>query len=293
MPEQLMLSLLKSKVNAFRVAVFRDGRVDLREMLPVSVCQNAYSISKNVTATAVGMLVSRGELSLLDTLDSFFDLKAYDSALRRIQIRHLLTHTMGAATGYLFEADRDALPTADWLDYILRQPLAYAPGEHFAYSNASYYLLSRVVECACGQTLADFCRENLFYPLGTGAFAWEACPEGHTMGATGLYVSAKALALLGALYLKGGTYEGQYYFSADWADQAHAPVPEVNAGDYCLGFYRLQETNGDFCGRGAHGQLLYVCPAKELVAVVQGYDESKGLTRLVQDWVYGQSSALL
>ena len=85
---------------------------------------------------------------------------------KRVKIEHLLTHTMGIEKGCLFEADRYGIPTDDWVDWVMRQPLRYVPGEHYAYSNSTFYLLSVIVERVAGCTLLDFVRKSLFTPLG-------------------------------------------------------------------------------------------------------------------------------
>eukprot|EP00531_Pseudo-nitzschia_arenysensis_P018003 CAMPEP_0116156520 /NCGR_PEP_ID=MMETSP0329-20121206/22875_1 /TAXON_ID=697910 /ORGANISM="Pseudo-nitzschia arenysensis, Strain B593" /LENGTH=581 /DNA_ID=CAMNT_0003653607 /DNA_START=60 /DNA_END=1805 /DNA_ORIENTATION=- len=56
----------------------------------------------------------------------------------------------------------------------------YAPGEEYQYSNAAYGYLTALIELATDQPFPDFCRENLFGPLGMDTTAWflEDLPAG-------------------------------------------------------------------------------------------------------------------
>ena len=56
----------------------------------------------------------------------------------------------------------------------------YAPGEQYEYSNAAYGYLTALIELATDQSFPDFCRENLFDPLGMDTTAWflEELPAG-------------------------------------------------------------------------------------------------------------------
>ncbi len=167
MIEILLNALQQENVNVFRLVLMRrDGSFETADRLPTTPCHNCYSISKAVTATAVGILQDRGRLSVGDSLERFFDLWDYDrDAWRRVKIEHLLTHTMGIEKGCLFEADRYGVPSEDWVDWVLRQPLPHAPGEHYAYSNSTFYLLSVVVERVTGSAFHDFTPELDFAAL--------------------------------------------------------------------------------------------------------------------------------
>lgn len=56
----------------------------------------------------------------------------------------------------------------------------YPPGEENEYSNAAYGYLTALIELASGQSFPEFCRENLFAPLGMDTTAWflEDLPDG-------------------------------------------------------------------------------------------------------------------
>jgi CubicO group peptidase (beta-lactamase class C family) len=121
------------------------------------------STSKQFTATAVLLLVQRGELSLDDTLDGFVpELPQWAAA---VTIRHLLHHTSGIPDYlHLVGRDLDERVTVEQTVDALADvgTLQFDPGEHFRYSNSGYFLLSLVVEAVDGRTLADFLADEVF-----------------------------------------------------------------------------------------------------------------------------------
>jgi N-acyl-D-amino-acid deacylase len=154
------------------------------------------SLSKLLTAVAILTLVEEGRLDL--DAPAFALLphltpargRTPDSRLSAITVRHLLHHTGGwdrdksgdpmfkpaiiaAAIGTPPPATTEAI-----IRYALGEPLDFAPGTRYAYSNFGYAVLGRIVEKLSGQPYADTVRTRLFAPLGVtrpflGRTAWE------------------------------------------------------------------------------------------------------------------------
>ena len=139
------------------------------------------SVTKQFTAMAVMMLAERGQLAFDDSLTRFFP--AFETHAGRVTVRHLLNH-LGGFPEYddLFvqsgKVDRDwprsaatkrsaFEPTArDALELLATQPLHFAPGERFEYSNSGYVILAQIVEHVSGKRFADYLRDAIFAPLG-------------------------------------------------------------------------------------------------------------------------------
>ena len=154
------------------------------------------SLSKLLTAVAILALVEEKKLDLdapaLALLPHLTPArgKTPDPRLAAITVRHLLHHTGGwdrdksgdpmfkpaliaQATGTPAPAGTEAI-----IRYMLGEPLDFAPGTRYAYSNFGYAVLGRIVEKLSGQPYADFVRTRLFAPLGLtrpflGRTAWE------------------------------------------------------------------------------------------------------------------------
>ena len=87
-----------------------------------------------------------------------------------VTLEQLLTHTAGVADVYSLErfgvtAGQHAA-FEDVIDDLGREPLAFAPGEAYAYSNGGYALLAAVVEAAAGMPYDAFLEARIFGPLG-------------------------------------------------------------------------------------------------------------------------------
>src|SRR5881628_2638525 len=86
---------------------------------------------------------------------------------RGITIRHLLTHTSGIAdyTDSTLDTRRDY--TEDELVRLAaKQPLEFAPGDRWSYSNTGYVLLGIIIHRVTGVFYGDFLKDHVFRPLG-------------------------------------------------------------------------------------------------------------------------------
>lgn len=149
---------------------YADGRVDVRtygEGITPTTRFRIGSLSKSMTAVAVMQLFEEGRLDLdapIQTYLTDFTTRNPDWA-RRITVRHLLNHTSG-----LSDRDYDLAFNARPLEAL---PSSFArarhtaePGAQFAYLNANYALLGRIVEVVSGQTYGAYLSQRLFAPAG-------------------------------------------------------------------------------------------------------------------------------
>ena len=94
----------------------------------------------------------------------------------------------------------------------------YEPGTTHQYTDAAYYLLSRVVYELSGINLEDFLRPVLMDKMRFKELAWSKCPYGYSIGATGLYIRTEDMVKLGILYLNKGIWMGERIISEKWVD---------------------------------------------------------------------------
>ena len=180
-----------------------------------------------------------------------------DGRWNKMTVEHALLHRCALPKNYL-DIDLQNIyeyGTDDFLQYLLSTPLTGTPGEEECYTDAAFYLLSRVFTQKCGEKLDDFLWRELFYPLGVREAGWSRCPHGYPMGATGLFMRAEDVARLGAVYMNGGSYRHRRYLSEDWVRQTLARGYELRA--LC---------GGAAYGKGGmRGQQLMVIPAQRRV----------------------------
>jgi len=120
------------------------------------------SVTKQFTAAAIMQLVVMGKLSPSDLLSKYLEGIPEDKA--SITLHHLLTHTSGSInyTGDDYEPlDREGM-----LEKVLNAPLAFQPGEFYAYSNAGYSVLAALVEIVSGEPYETFLYNHLLKPAG-------------------------------------------------------------------------------------------------------------------------------
>lgn len=153
------------------------------------------------TATAVLCLIQDGKLRLEDSLHTYFP-ELEGTAVGSATVFHLLHHSSGLP-GWrplyeeitVQERQHPGLLSMEGLgkfvvEYIGREPLAYPPGSTSLYSDLGFILLGLMIERVTGLSLAQFCRERIYLPLGirrlffvpTAAGGGEADSEEVTIG---------------------------------------------------------------------------------------------------------------
>jgi len=217
------------------------------------------SVTKQFTATAVLMLVDRGDLTLDDSIREYFP--GFPDFADAITIRHMLQHTSGIEDyepiyGDLFPqqvTDSGVVEIISATDGAI-----FAPGSEYSYSNSAYAILAVLVEKLSGKTFPEFLHDSIFVPLGMsntvayrdGETTVTNRSYGYTVSEDGVEFSDQSAwsAVLG----DGGVYSSVVdlfkwdqalyengLISADLRQQSWAPSLE----DYGFGF-RIDEYNG-------------------------------------------------
>src|SRR5699024_4679895 len=189
-----------------------------------------YSVSKTVTALAVGIAAEEGLLQPDDLLVDHLPAPqgGYGRGVGRVTLRHLLTMTSGSPVLGFLDEEREH---GDLAALVLGTDLTAAPGERWEYSNASIFLLSRVLTERTGRTMRDWLMPRLFEPLGILNPQWHTTRDCHSWGATGLHLKSGQLARIGRLLLQRGAHEGAQLVPAPWVDALHAESSWVATGD--------------------------------------------------------------
>lgn len=176
--------------HTYRIAVWKDGKLYSKDLLPASACLNSYSVAKAFTVTAAGLLYDRGLLSTDEKITDIFREEfpqEYDTKWERMTVDHIMRHRGGFPAGYL-DIDAQAISsygTEDFLQYLFRTELVAEPGEEWIYSDAAFYLLSRIITKKTGRLLDELMWREVFSPLEFQEMAWSKCPLGYPMGGNG------------------------------------------------------------------------------------------------------------
>ncbi|MBR5515061.1 MAG: beta-lactamase family protein [Clostridia bacterium] len=247
------------------------------EINPAGACLNCYSVAKVFTVTAIGMLYDKGLLSvdekIIDIFPEYVSEKT-DPRFEKMTVDNVLCHACGFTAGML---DIDCYGIhenfgKDFLKYIFETPLCYEPDKGSSYSDAAYYLLSRVFTKKCGKKMDDYLWEHLFYPLEFQEAAWSRCPHNYPMGATGLYIRSRDMAKLGVVYMQKGIYRDMRILSEEWVNITLSKPYELHP---------VYQTTA--CNKGGmFGQQLVVIPSQNRVVAWHAFDQKATKGNLVE-----------
>jgi len=274
--EAMIPEIEKEGINLYGMAFYRNGEITEHRFQPASNCHNCYSVAKAFTMTAVGMLHDDGLIDvkkpLAHYMSSLMPADA-DPAWQIITVEDALKHTIGYGEGFLdidVENVKD-YPTRDYLDMVFHHKLTHLPGQKYQYSDAAYYLVSRLVSAVSGEKLDVFLNRRLFQPMDFQEVAWSHCPMDYPMGATGLYISATDMVKLGALYLEGGVWQGKRLLSETWIRKAIGNEYELR-----------NKTAAGLIGKGGmYGQQLLFNREKNFAIAWHTHAHSEQIKRLI------------
>jgi D-alanyl-D-alanine carboxypeptidase len=175
-----MRKLVEAGIPGIALAVARDGAVvyaqgygvmNIASARPVTATtrMEVGSVTKQFTAAAILQLVEAGKLTLDDPLGKY--IPEYTRA-RAVTLRELLWQVTGIPD-YVSNNPVGLAKTvgkkADF-DYIVgtikNRKFDFPTGTRWAYSNANYFLLGRVIEIVSGLSYASYIKQKLFEPAG-------------------------------------------------------------------------------------------------------------------------------
>lgn len=254
------------------------------------------SVTKVVaTATAAAICIDDGLLALPDRVS------AYLSSFNAPGAEEVTIARLGAHVGGLDNTRFDNLTGEAMLDALQSAPLARAPESDYEYTCRAFILLGLVIEAATGRSLADFCDERIFRPLGmidthfapfvdTSRLAGseretpghisdeQAQSAGRPIGNAGLFSNAPDLSRFAEMMLGRGERDGVRTLSeathgriTTRLSPAHLPArgfgwdlrpPEISPA-------RARLLSASAYGHtGWTGQSLYVDPERDIYLIV-------------------------
>jgi D-alanyl-D-alanine carboxypeptidase len=181
-----VVAVVRNGSRTWRAATGKAVLKPARPMRPRDRLRVA-SIGKTFVATVVLQLVDEGRLGLDDTVEQ--RLPGLLREGRRITVRQLLNHTSGLwnanDTEEAGELHQRRIVAGDIrFDIYVRkaialvdaQPLHFAPGTGWSYSNTGYEVLMLIVERVTGERLAQSLESRIIRPLRLTATSFEPQP---------------------------------------------------------------------------------------------------------------------
>jgi CubicO group peptidase (beta-lactamase class C family) len=233
-----------------------------------------HSLGKSYTATAIGIALKEGRLSLDEKMvDVFADEIAQrnidiPAMMKRITIKHVMTMTNGMA--------HHPSMSEDWVGNYFRTPMAFEPGTHFAYNSSGSCMLGAIILKRTGQNMKDYLTDRLFSKIGIDPeyFVWLKFPN-QIDAEPGTFARTEDNLRLAMLYLNGGCWNGEQILDPEFVHDAlsiqimNPYAPEQKDGQCGYG-YQLWACSipGVFRFDGGQGQYGIIWPDKDLVVAV-------------------------
>ena len=258
--------------------------------------REAWSVTKSITATLVGIAQDQGHLDIDQPASDFID-EWVGTDSEEVTIRNLLSNDSGrfqtAESDYVQMATVEDDKTA----YAIGLDQQHEIGTHWVYNNAAIQVLEAVLERATGTDVGTFAEQYLFDPLGMSTTI-TTDPAGNALTFMGAQMSCRDMARFGLLNLREGEWAGDQIVSADFVAEATNPSQELNPGYGLLWWLFGDDTEAlvetapgqdpvpageprAYAALGLGGQIIVVVPEHELV-----------VTRLVSSQTPGSQANL-
>lgn len=255
--------------------------------------QELHSATKSITSALTGIALSEKKLKDLgEKVSDYFPELANDPKKSSMTVEHLLYMASGLDWNNTNEqSSLELMASRDWMRYITSKPSRSAPGTVFHYSNGDAHLMSGILQKATGQTLYDYAKPRLFEPIGITASDWKKDPQGYSIGAWSLMLTARDMAKFGFLYENQGVWDGKTVIPKDWVTsswQAKAPQKYNDGTQGGYGYYWwMKQLAPDSAGAawkqevyfaaGSGGQRIFVVPGLKLIVAVTANNDSEAL----------------
>ncbi len=234
-----------------------------------------FSLSKPITAIAIGFAIEDGILRLDTTIKELFS-DSFDekdlSNVEGITVRHLLNMTAGIKLSVL-----DDKTKGDWLGHFIRTKPTAKPGEKFIYVSENTYVLGRMLAKVSGCTVSEYLRSKLFEPLGIETPQWNKDENGFEAGGWGLYLNIEDMAKIAQCFLQKGEWNGVQIIPRKWVEDMCVPyvrdLPSLFAKDFGFGY-------NTWCGgkynqvrfEGLYGQYIIFFPDYDACIITSSGD---------------------
>lgn len=172
----LRAEMTRQGIPGLSYTVLRNGKVvrsgalgfasvELRAPARVETVYEIGSLTKQFTGAVALSLVHEGKLKLTDSIVQY--LPDAPDTWRPITIQNLIYQTSGLPD-YAFVRGiglTDRFDRATWFRAISAEPIDFAPGAGWAYSNTNYALLGFIIERAAGAPYSQVVTERILRPL--------------------------------------------------------------------------------------------------------------------------------
>jgi len=278
----------------------------------VNKVHGVWSLTKSFTSTVLGLLIDDGKATLDTAAKDFVPELA--AAYPGVTLRHFATMTSG------YRAMKDE-PRGSYRHGPSPTPFdpcstpLFAPGAQYAYWDSAMNEFGLVLTRIAGEPMKDLFKRRIADPIGMDPNEWGWGDFGRIDGITvnggsgnannHVFISARQLARLGFLFLRGGHWRDRRLIGYAWVQLATKPQVPVtiplwpDSGADGRGVYGFNwwvnsikadgqrkwpgAPPGTYAASGYNNNDMFIIPEWEMVIVRLGLDEAQ---RQITDDVY-------
>jgi len=264
---------------------YHDGQGVLERTVNKHSRWQIFSITKSFVSALVLDLCQDGLISLDDAIGKYLPaFREHGSGpfdRRAVTIRHLLSHTSGAAVDGN-KTPGSLPPGFDEIEIIT------APGKEFKYSSLGMLILERTLEASTGMDFEALLNARVIEPLGlkstgyvyAGSDAERLLPlkkdlfhysqSGRRAG-SGLFTTARDLNAFGQFWLNPESIFSRELWEEAWT---HHGTRDTDGGRYGLMWW-LFESDGGYVMSGRESKINAVVPETGVVITVIRYPQAR------------------
>lgn len=187
-----------------------------------STQHEAFSVTKSVAATLIGIAQDKGLLTI-DQPASDFIREWKGTPSEAVTIRQLLSNTSGRYWDFSTDYRQMAFISPDKSAFAVGLSQQSEPGTTWVYNNSAVQTLEVVLERAIEGSVVDFATDNLFEPIGSAAYL-STDIAGNAGLFAGMHTSCRDLANFAELYLESGTWNGQVVVSSAFFSRCNTAI---------------------------------------------------------------------
>ncbi|MCZ2083491.1 MAG: beta-lactamase family protein [Flavobacteriales bacterium] len=240
---------------------------------------NSFSMAKAITVMLVGKAIEEKKIKSID--EKFAD---FFQNYNNVEFGKYLTLAnlaeMEAGLNWNEDYNNPFLPNAKAYygksleEAVFLRGFKEKPGTKFEYQSGSTQLLGFALRKSLNKTIAQYCSETFWQPLGMEQNAeWNTDDFGMEKTFCCINSTARDFAKFGQLFLNDGEFNGQQILNPQFINEMRTPT-KLSQGAYGQGLWINEDAAiKHYYFRGLYGQFIIVIPEKQMVIVRTGMDK--------------------
>ena len=266
-----------------------------------------FSMSKSLASAALGLLVEAGKIDLAasptkyipELKGSGFDRVTIQHVLDMASSidfnenytninSDFLVHYAPALNLVWLKGAADVKPgetqiygVHDFLTHFIKPDLKRQPGDNFDYNSSNADVLGWLISRVSGQPFQDYIQQNIWSKIGAEHDGYIAVDRAFMPAVTGgMNSTTRDAARFGMMIRDNGQFNGEQIIPARWVKatlditgklstnmKTNAKYSEEPWLAYHNMWWVLDESRGEFCAVGVHGQVIYINQEADTVMV--------------------------